>query len=500
MRKWLATLPLVLALSPSPAVAARDVGAAPATTTTWMTVMLAGQRIGHLRLDRSLGGNVVTTTQDLQIELNRNGSVVPMEVLTRSVETLDGQPLGFYSRSTLSHADSIVDGQRQADGSYAVTATVAGLVTRTSLVWPTGALLSDGQRQAMARAIDRTGPYTLSLFDPSTRAVAAVDVEVLGNEWISLPDGPEWLSHQREVLQTARDVQRMDLWINARGETRKGELQMLGHPLEMLACSQACALAPVQDIDMLRAAMVESPAPVTPSMRRSGLRYLIHTADENTQPVIATDEQHMTPLGHGDWLVEVGDAQPGGQPPPTAEDALPNVWLQSDAPEVRVLAVRAAGRDGSDLQKMARLRDFVSSYISERGKDVGYASAVEVVRTRKGDCKESAVLLAALARAEGIPARVVSGMVYVNRYGGSAQVFVPHAWMQAWVDGRWQSYDAALGHFDSAHIALDSSDGDPWHFTNLANLFGQMHIARISPTPDTAHSMPQGAAVATRDW
>jgi transglutaminase/protease-like cytokinesis protein 3 len=118
-----------------------------------------------------------------------------------------------------------------------------------------------------------------------------------------------------------------------------------------------------------------------------------------------------------------------------------------------------------------------------------------VVHTREGDCTEYAVLLAALARAEQIPTRVVTGMVYADRYAGSSRVFVPHAWVQSWINGRWQSFDAALRHFDSTHIALDMGDGDPWHFFNATNLFGQIHIQEITPTWELAGDMPPSSAV-----
>ena len=500
MRKWPAALAMALALIPAPAVFARAQDGAPATDTTWMTVLLGGRKIGYLRIDRTHDGNRVTTSQDLRIELNRNGHLTPMAVLTRSMETLDGQPLGFYARSTLSNSDSTVDGQRQPDGSYAVTSTVAGLASHSTLSWPTGALLSDGQRQAMAHASGKAGRYMLNLFDPVNQDVTTVSIDVLGNERVTLPEGSELLNHQREMLQTSRDIQHMDLWINTRGETRKGSLQMLGHELDMLACSQACALAPVQDIDMLRAAMVDAPHPVPTAARQASLRYLIHTTDDAARPLIATDEQRVTSLGHGDWQLDVGNAVAGGQPAPTRRDTQANAWLQSDAPEVRAMAEAAAAGAETDLQKMNSLREFVSGYIDGHGDDGGYASALEILKTRQGDCKAYAVLLAAFARAQSIPARVVTGMVYADRYAGSSQVFVPHAWVQAWVGGRWQSFDAALGQFDNTHIALDSGDGDPWHFANLSSLFGQMRIAEIGPVPELPPALLRGAAVATRDW
>jgi hypothetical protein len=489
MRNQIAMLMLVLALYLAPETAAR--ADTPATETTWMTVLLGGRRVGHLQIERQRDGDVITTAQTLVIELNRNGKGVPLSVMTRSVESADGQPLAFYSRSTLSASDSIVEGIRQPDGNYAVTTTVAGAPRQTTLSWPPGALLSEGQRLALLAAANRPGlHYTLSMFDPASQAVARVDMEVLGNERVMLPGGALTLDHQREVLQTPHGTQIMDLWLDARGQAQKGLLSMLGHELEMLACNRDCAMAPVQNLDMFRVAIVDSPRLITANLRSSFLRYRVHVAEDNPQPLISTDEQRVIGLGHGDWLVDIGNPLPGGEAPPSPEDTLPNAWVQSDAPAIRELATQAVGDAGDDLQKMRRLRSFVSDYITQHGLDVGYASALEVVQTREGDCTEYAVLLAALARAEQIPTRVVTGLVYADRYAGSSRVFVPHAWVQSWVNGRWQSFDAALKRFDSTHIALDMGDGDPWHFFNMTHLFGQMHIDAVSPTWELAGAMP----------
>jgi hypothetical protein len=492
MRNRIALLWLLLALCPAPGLTARA-ETVPADTS-WMTVLLGGRKIGHLQIEHRRDGDIVTTTQALVIELNRNGSSVPLGVTTRSVESAAGQPLAFYARSTLSSSDSTVDGQRQPDGNFAVTTTVGGVARQTTLSWPPGAVLSEGQRLAMLKAAASPGQsYAMNMFDPASQAVAHVDMQVIGNERVLLPEGSMVLNHQRQVLQTSRGVQTMDLWLDDQGHARKGTLGMLGRELEMLACSQRCAMAPVQNVDMFRAAMVSSPRLLPDAMRVTFLRYRIHMTEGSSPPAINTDEQHVSSLGHGDWLIDIGNAQPGGEAPPDADDTLANAWVQSDAPAIRELAAKAVGNASDDLQKMRRLRSFVSDYITQHGLDVGYASALEVVRTREGDCTEYAVLLTALARAEQIPARVVTGMVYADRYAGGSRVFVPHAWVQAWINGRWQSFDAALRHFDSTHIALDMGDGDPWHFFNVTNLFGQIHIEEITPTWELAGEPPSSA-------
>ena len=65
-----------------------------------------------------------------------------------------------------------------------------------------------------------------------------------------------------------------------------------------------------------------------------------------------------------------------------------------------------------------------------------------VARRRRGDCSEHAVLTAALARLQGIPARVVVGVALVsdeNSHGAFG-----HAWAEMLEDGKWKVADAAL--------------------------------------------------------
>jgi hypothetical protein len=123
---------------------------------------------------------------------------------------------------------------------------------------------------------------------------------------------------------------------------------------------------------------------------------------------------------------------------------------------------------------MARLTEFVRGHMSATAKIdmLGYGSAFEAWKSRRGDCTEYAVLLAAMGRAAGVPTRVVSGLVYARRFEGQRHVFVPHAWVHAWTGNGWESFDAAIGTFDSTHLAFAVSyDGNP------AQLFSGIHLA-----------------------
>jgi hypothetical protein len=463
--------------------------------TDWMTVLLGGRKVGHIQIERERDNGILTTTQTLALDLSRAGKPMHLGNMSRSVEGPAGEPLGFAARTRMSSIDSTVEAHPDEAGRYLVTTTVGGQTRSTVMDWPGDALLAEGQRLATVAAGRTAGTrYRLREFDPSSQHVIAVQVEVLGDETVALPGGAMRLSHQRQTLALAHGRQTLDLWVDDRGIARKGLMNLLGQPLEMLACDQACALAPNQPVDMLRAATIDSPRLLPAYLRNVPMRYRIHVDGGGGQPFITTDEQQVTALGGDDWMVDVGAAHAGRQAPPQPSDSQPNAWLQSDAPAIRRLANQAVRGARDDLQRMRRLRAFVSGYITAHGLDVGYASALEVVDSREGDCTEYAVLLAAMARAQGIPARVISGMVYADRFAGGSRVFIPHEWVQAWVDGRWQSFDAALRHFDSLHLALASGDGDPWHFAATTQWFGSLHIRQAVADMDL--STPVGGAPA----
>jgi len=86
-------------------------------------------------------------------------------------------------------------------------------------------------------------------------------------------------------------------------------------------------------------------------------------------------------------------------------------------------------------------------------------SASQILAEAKGDCTEYSLALVALLRADGIPAREVSGLAYA----GDGYGFAFHAWAEAYVDGRWVALDPTWNQYpiDATHIALSRDDPSP---------------------------------------
>jgi transglutaminase-like putative cysteine protease len=91
----------------------------------------------------------------------------------------------------------------------------------------------------------------------------------------------------------------------------------------------------------------------------------------------------------------------------------------------------------------------------EKKPTVSLPSALEVLRTKVGDCNEHTVLYVALARSIGIPARINVGLVYIHG------AFYYHAWPEVYIDegnnrGMWLPVDPTLNQFptDATHLRL----------------------------------------------
>jgi hypothetical protein len=463
-------------------------------TETWMAVTLDGRKIGKMTVERDVNYDRISTSQVIDFHVARWTTALPVRNELRTVESSRGEPLEFHAHTMSSGEETLVEGHPRADGVFQISTTVGGVSKVSLLNWPDGAVLSEGRRLAFASHGFKKGTrYSLRAFDPVTQRVANADVEVLGNEFVDMPLGRETLHHLRQTLAGSDGSQPLDIWVDDQADVRRSVTPMFGARMEILACDEACANAPDQDIDVLRAAMVGSPRLITSSFALGTMRYTIAAGHGQKNPFIDTDEQHVLSVGDDVYEVTVAStaAADGGEAQPGSDDRAPNPWVQSTAPEIVAMASKVVGNASNDLQRMRRLRSFLTDYLDQSSLDVGYATALDTLHTRRGDCTEHAVLLTALARSQGISTRIVTGLVYTDRFAGASRVFVPHTWVQAWIGDRWISFDSADRRFDSTHIALAIGDGDPWRFFSAMNALGSISIKRAIP-PAAQMSMPGG--------
>ena len=165
---------------------------------------------------------------------------------------------------------------------------------------------------------------------------------------------------------------------------------------------------------------------------------------------------------------DVGDA-------PTAKDLRPSLAVPSGEGEIVSLARAIAADARSDAERIARLLAWMEAHIAREAADA--FSATDVLRARKGDCQGQAMLLAAFARALGMPARLASGIVYSPVHGA----FLYHAWNEVWIAGEgWRLVDPALGQTvaDATHLKLAGGE-TPAALLPLAPMIGRARIETV---------------------
>jgi transglutaminase-like putative cysteine protease len=135
----------------------------------------------------------------------------------------------------------------------------------------------------------------------------------------------------------------------------------------------------------------------------------------------------------------------------------PEPLIESDAPEIRAEAEKAIAGAAGPRARAERLTRYVNALLDKK-PTVSLPSALEVLRTKVGDCNEHTALYVAMARSIGIPARIAVGLTYVRGITGA---FYYHAWPEVYLDegsgrGLWLPVDPTLNEFpaDATHVRL----------------------------------------------
>jgi transglutaminase-like putative cysteine protease len=130
----------------------------------------------------------------------------------------------------------------------------------------------------------------------------------------------------------------------------------------------------------------------------------------------------------------------------------PEPLIQSRDPRIAAQARQIIGRERNPSRVAELLTHWVHRSMRRTVPDeMGAPSAVQVLANRRGDCNEAVSLLVALARSAGLPARTVSGLLYLDGR------FYYHAWAEVYLHD-WVAVDPTFDQYpaDASRIAIAS--------------------------------------------
>jgi hypothetical protein len=130
----------------------------------------------------------------------------------------------------------------------------------------------------------------------------------------------------------------------------------------------------------------------------------------------------------------------------------PEPLIQSHDPRIAAQARQIIQGERSPSRAAALLTHWVHQSLRRTTPAPGAGSApsaVKVLAEKSGDCNEFTTLFVALARAAGLPARTVSGLIYLNGR------FYYHAWPEVYLND-WVAVDPTFDQFpaDAAHVRI----------------------------------------------
>lgn len=111
--------------------------------------------------------------------------------------------------------------------------------------------------------------------------------------------------------------------------------------------------------------------------------------------------------------------------------------IQVDNESIQLMAEKIKGK--TELDTLLNAYHWIKDNLQYSGYIKESLGALYALENKKGDCTEYSYLMAALARANGIPARVMSGFVYPDSTVIKSEDL--HNWVEVFIDNKWQVID-----------------------------------------------------------
>jgi transglutaminase superfamily protein len=433
----------------------------------WTGVVFNGAKVGftHTRVARAAQDGLYDIHGEAVIRFRFLGYDKRTQIRTLDTVDENARLVRFDYRYVLDESEQSLTGEVR-DGRLRYRLTSAGRAaeqkeeTLTEPLYPAAALdllpvlgglrvgsafrwlVFNGETQNLSRATQRVESYEAS--DLFEGAAFKVQTELLGLRSTS--------------------------WIDARGRPLL-ELGMNGVLVSALEDERAAksylASAAVNKDDVLVAwSLVKTPLPIADPRRAQFLRVAL-----NRMPL--SDERQRCRSSAAEAVCEIDAGRQASPEPGSAESGLkPSAVVQSNDPMIRLLARSIAPDAAMPVEdKIGAVLGWLAKNI--RKEPVDAFSALDVLDARRGECQGHAYLYAALARALGVPTRVVNGLVYTSDYAG----FLYHTWAESLVAGSWRAVDPtfAQAYADATHIALARGES-PADLAPLVDWVGNTHI------------------------
>lgn len=468
----------------------------------WFELTLGGKPCGSMHTLEERDGERVRSTRALQMRLARGDTNVAVSTQSVFVETARGEPIEAVLRQDLggSPAETTVRFERDGTGQgKAWKATIKdGAGTREKVLpddgWLTPAAteryvlerLKAGAREIRYRSIDVETGLEISAVEMKRIGTgqAAIDHEATPR---MIQVGVWSVVDSIQKLETTERFAQDGVLVESAAKLGIGELKT-----RLTSKERAIEASQRTGVEIMVTSFVPAKRRIFDVMELPSLRLKVTTKEGELPDLPEAGAQRVRRIAPNEAEVEIVTARGSA---PVGDEATSKAYLgrtqliDGGSQEVQSLLERTLPKDRTlpPRERAEALRAAAGKALPNKNLSSPFASASEALRVRGGDCSEHAVLLAALLREAGIPARVAAGLIYADRFAGERNVWAWHVWTQALVPAakgeglEWVDYDATLPvRFHAAHLcvavgALDAGATDPM-WTSTLSMIGNLSI------------------------
>jgi hypothetical protein len=471
---------------------------------TWEALFIRGHRVGYAHSVQGPankeGDGWLDIEQEHYLSVMRFSQPIEQRLKLSSVESADGRLRSFKSE-TMMGTQPVLAAGRVEGNTLVVETTMAGKTTTTRIDWPDDALgFSAVALDLVRRPMQPDEHRTLRVLQPVLNILGTIELTARDYEPTQLLTDTRELLRIDSILEVnappnGQNVEQT-IWIDRTGETLKTRTSG-GMEIESFWTDEQSAMEEFELFDFGLASTVSLAQPLDHAHQTRRAKYRVELKHGDPARIFAAGPiQQVVSTGPHTAEVTVIALQPDAHPEsgaaskaeaavnddqPTDDDRGPNEQLQSDDPRVVKLARAAAGDETDPARLAVRLEKYVSRKVGRKDFSTALATAAEVAQSLQGDCTEHAMLLAAMARANGLASRVAVGLVYAP----AEQGFAFHMWTEIYLGDRWVPFDATLGQggIGAAHLKLAHSNlkgqGALAALLPIVNVLGQLEIELV---------------------
>ncbi len=447
---------------------------------TWKNIFQNGIKIGvsHSNLSRSDSGYVLRET--LHLRINTMGMTQNISVDTT------GRLHSDLSLSTFSFA--ISSGRFRFHASGSVNGETLSVITRSTDSFQKQNIRLDRKIYLTAgifdalMAADSKKTMSVNVFDPATLSQQPVTISKLDDEQIVVMGTPQ---KTRKLSLNFKGITQY-AWMNESGEILR-EQGLFGITLEKTSREDALFGMPLESSqDLTKIASVPANIRINDPAKHHSLKVKISGISLGDTGIDGGRQ-----LLEGNLLTVNKEILPDTTTPHISilpekysEFLKPSVFIQSENPKIRTLALKITENSTRPLDSVKKLMAWIEKNIVKKPV-LSLPDALSTLENRMGDCNEHAMLFAALARAIGIPCKVEAGLVYLDGR------FYYHAWNAVFV-GRWITVDALFAQIpaDVTHLRLTS--GAQKIELDIMGIIGKINIEIIEVPAASAGESSSG--------